>query len=109
MAPGATGAFDVPFYAGPEEQDKLAAVAPGLQLVVDYGWLTIIAAPLFWVLEWLHKWVNNWGVAIILLTCLIKALFYPLSAASYKSMARMRVIGPRLTKLREQYGDDRMK
>jgi YidC/Oxa1 family membrane protein insertase len=109
IAPGATGTVKVAFYAGPEEQDKLAAIAPGLNLVVDYGWLTIIAAPLFWVLQWLHKLVNNWGVAIILLTCLIKALFFPLSAASYKSMARMRLVTPRLTKIREQYGDDRVK
>jgi YidC/Oxa1 family membrane protein insertase len=109
IAAGATGTVKVAFYAGPEEQDKLAAIAPGLDLVVDYGWLTIIAAPLFWVLQWLHKLVNNWGVAIILLTCLIKALFFPLSAASYKSMARMRLVTPRLTKIREQFGDDRVK
>lgn len=109
IAPGASAQVNMPLYSGPEEQDKLAEVAPKLDLVVDYGVLTIIAEPLFKVLEWLHKWVNNWGVAIILLTIMIKALFYPLSAASYKSMARMRVITPRLTKLREQYGDDRMK
>jgi YidC/Oxa1 family membrane protein insertase len=109
IAPGATATLAAPLYAGPEEQDKLAAIAPGLDLVVDYGWLTIIAAPLFWVLEWFYRLVHNWGIAIILLTCLIKGLFFPLSAASYKSMARMRVLAPRLTKLREQYGDDRVK
>jgi YidC/Oxa1 family membrane protein insertase len=109
IAPGAKTTLDVPLYSGPEEQDKLAAVAPGLELVVDYGYLKIIAEPLFKLLEWLHKWVMNWGVAIILLTCLVKALFFPLSAASYKSMARMRVVSPRLAKLKEQYGDDRVK
>lgn len=97
-------------YAGPEEQDKLAALAPGLQYTVDYGWLTIIATPLFWALSSIHKWVaQNWGVAIIILTVLIKLLFFPLSAASYKSMAKMRVMAPKLQKLKEQYGDDRQK
>jgi YidC/Oxa1 family membrane protein insertase len=109
IAPGASAQVAVPLYSGPQEQEHLAAVAPGLELVTDYGKLKLIAQPLFKVLEWLHKWVDNWGVAIILLTIMIKACFYPLSAASYKSMARMRVITPRLTKLREQYGDDRVK
>jgi YidC/Oxa1 family membrane protein insertase len=71
--------------------------------------LTIIAKPLFWFLQWLHQWVGNWGVAIIILTVTIKALFYPLSAASYRSMARMRVLAPRLQKLKEQYGNDRQR
>ncbi|HEY8507481.1 MAG TPA: membrane protein insertase YidC [Steroidobacteraceae bacterium] len=105
--PGAQAAQEVVLYAGPQDQDKLAAIAPGLDLTVDYGWLTIIATPLFWVLKTLYNWVGNWGVAIILLTVLIKLLFYPLSAASYKSMARMRVIAPKLQRLKEQYGDDR--
>ena len=99
----------VPLYAGPQEQDKLAKIAPGLDLVVDYGWLTMIAAPLFWVLEWLYKLVGNWGWAIILLTVLIKAAFFPLSAASYKSMAKMRVLTPKLMKLKETYADDRQR
>jgi YidC/Oxa1 family membrane protein insertase len=109
IAPGAAGKVAVRLYAGPEEQDKLKAVAPGLELVVDYGWLTVIAAPLFWVLERLHGWLGNWGLAIIALTVLIKLIFFPLSAASYKSMARMKQVTPRLQKLREQYGDDRVK
>ena len=71
--------------------------------------MTIIAKPLFWFLQWLHQWVGNWGVAIIILTVTIKALFYPLSAASYRSMARMRVLAPRLQKLKEQYGNDRQR
>jgi YidC/Oxa1 family membrane protein insertase len=109
IAPGASGTVGVRVYAGPEEQDKLKAVAPGLDLVVDYGWLTVIAAPLFWVLEWFHGWLGNWGLAIIALTVLIKLIFFPLSAASYKSMARMKKVTPRLTKIREMYGDDRVK
>ena len=103
------GKLTVPLYAGPQEQDKLEQIAPGLELVVDYGWLTMIAAPLFWVLEWLYKFTGNWGWAIILLTVLIKAVFFPLSAASYKSMAKMRVLTPKLMKLKETYADDRQR
>ena len=103
------GKQNVPFYAGPQEQDKLEMIAPGLDLVVDYGWLTMIAAPMFWVLEWIYKLVGNWGWAIILLTVLIKAAFFPLSAASYKSMAKMRVLTPKLMKLKETYADDRQR
>ncbi len=109
IAPGATAIVDMRLYAGPEEQDKLAALAPGLNLTVDYGWLTIIATPLFWVLSEIHKWSSNWGVSIILLTVLIKLLFFPLSAASYKSMAKMRLMAPKMAKLKEQYGDDRQR
>ena len=109
VAPGASAKIAVRLYAGPQEQDKLKAVAPGLELVVDYGWLTVIAAPLFWVLELCHNWLGNWGLAIIALTVLIKLIFFPLSAASYKSMARMKQVTPRLMKMREQYGDDRVK
>lgn len=107
--PGATAAISVPLYAGPQEQEKLSALAEGLDLTVDYGWLTIIATPLFWLLQFFHKLVNNWGVAIILLTILIKAVFYPLSAASYRSMAKMRVIAPKLQKVKEQYGSDKQR
>jgi YidC/Oxa1 family membrane protein insertase len=109
IAPGATGTVGARVYAGPQEQEKLESVAPGLDLVVDYGWLTVIAAPLFWVLEWFHGWLGNWGLAIIALTVLIKLIFFPLSAASYKSMARMKKVTPRLTKMREMYGNDRAK
>jgi len=107
IAPNASGGVSVSLYAGPQEQDALKDIAPGLNLTVDYGWLTVVAAPLFWLLQFLHKWVSNWGVAIILLTVMIKALFFPLSAASYKSMAKMKQVTPRMTKLREQYGNDR--
>ena len=109
VAPGATARVAVTLYAGPQDQDALKAIAPGLQLVVDYGWLTIIAAPLFWVLKLFHSWLGNWGLAIILLTMVIKLIFFPLSAASYRSMAKMKLVTPRLMKLREQYGDDRVK
>jgi YidC/Oxa1 family membrane protein insertase len=107
IAPGATGTVSVPLYAGPQEGTKLKTLAPGLDLTIDYGWLTIIATPLFYVLSWIHGWVGNWGVAIILLTVLIKAIFFPLSAASYKSMARMRVVQPKMARIKEQFGDDR--
>ncbi len=103
------GKLIAPLYAGPQEQDKLEKLAPGLSLVVDYGWLTPVAAPLFWVLEWIYKFVGNWGWSIILLTVLIKAAFFPLSAASYKSMAKMRVLTPKLMKLKETYADDRQR
>src|SRR5258707_6716705 len=109
IAPGASAKVDVPLYAGPQEKRRLEAAAPGLDLVVDYGWLAIIAWPLFWLLEKLHALTGNWGVAIILLTVLIKLIFFPLSAASYKSMAKMKLVTPRLTKMREMYGDDRQK
>jgi len=101
--------LNIQLYAGPQEQDKLEKIAPGLELVVDYGWLTMVAAPLFWVLEWIFKFTGNWGWSIILLTVLIKAAFFPLSAASYKSMAKMRVLTPKLMKLKETYADDRQR
>ncbi|MBE0619483.1 MAG: membrane protein insertase YidC [Burkholderiales bacterium] len=107
IAPNASGSASISLYAGPQEQAALKDIAPGLNLTVDYGWLTVIAAPIFWLLQFLHKWVGNWGVAIILLTVMIKAVFFPLSAASYKSMAKMKLVTPRMTKLREQYGNDR--
>ena len=109
VVPGANAEVKARFFAGPQEQDHLKTVAPGLEYVVDYGWLTVIASPLFWVLSAIQKLVHNWGVAIILLTVLIKLAFYPLSAKSYKSMAQMRELAPRLQRMKEQYGDDRQK
>ena len=109
IAPGATGTVGVRLYAGPEEQERLNEVAPHLDLVVDYGWLTVIAAPLFMVLKFFYNQLGNWGLAIIALTILIKLIFFPLSAASYKSMARMKKVTPRLMKIRETYGNDRVK
>jgi len=84
-------------------------LAPGLELTVDYGWLRVLAVPLFWVLNKIHEVVGNWGVAIIILTIIIKLIFYPLSAASYKSMARMKLLAPKLQRLKERFGDDRQK
>ncbi|MCP5278828.1 MAG: membrane protein insertase YidC [Thiobacillus sp.] len=107
--PGEEKTVSMRLYAGPQELEKIKELSPGLDLVVDYGWLTIIAYPIFVALSWLHKLVQNWGVAIILLTVLIKLAFYPLSAASYKSMAKMRKLAPRLQHLKERYGDDRQK
>ncbi|TSA00494.1 MAG: membrane protein insertase YidC [Rhodocyclaceae bacterium] len=105
----ADGKSVISLYAGPQQQDKLEKIAPGLDLVVDYGWLTVIAAPLFWILGAIHKLVGNWGWAIIGLTLLLKLMFFPLSAASYKSMAKMRVLTPKLVKLKEAYGDDKQR
>ncbi len=109
IAPGSSRKVSIELYSGPQEQQRLKAAAPGLDLVVDYGWLTIIARPLFWLLQEYHRLTGNWGFAIILLTVTIKLLFFPLSAASYKSMAKMKLVTPRLTKIRETYGHDRQK
>lgn len=109
IAPQESGAVSTRLYAGPQEQDHLDGIAEGLGLVVDYGWLTVIAAPLFWVLSWFHDLTGNWGWAIILVTVLIKAVFFPLSAASYKSMAKMRVLAPRMQRIKELYGHDKAK
>lgn len=106
---GADGKSSIKLYAGPQIQKNLEQVAPGLALVVDYGWLTMIAAPLFWVLDMIHTWIGNWGWAIIGLTVLLKAAFFPLSAASYKSMAKMKLLTPKLTRLKETYGDDKQR
>jgi YidC/Oxa1 family membrane protein insertase len=109
IAPGASATVDVPVYIGPQETDKLQKVAPGLDLVVDYGWLTILAAPLFWLLKWIHGLVGNWGWAIVMLTVMIKLVFYPLNAKAGRSMAQMKVLAPKMEKLKELYGEDRQK
>ncbi|KAB2319827.1 membrane protein insertase YidC [Betaproteobacteria bacterium SCN1] len=109
LAPGQEKTFTVPLYAGPQIQETLEATAPGLDLSRDYGWLKPLAFPIFWALEKLEGIVGNWGWAIIILTIAIKLLMYPLSAASYKSMAKMKKLTPRLQQLKEAYGDDRAK
>ena len=109
IEPGQVARTAVPLYAGPQEQDKLAELAPGLELTVDYGWLTVIAVPLFWLLSFYHSWVGNWGVAIILLTMTVKFLFFPLSAAGYRSMAKLRLVTPKLQRIQEQYKGDRQR
>ena len=106
---GANVVVPARIYSGPQTQKDLLATAPGLEYTVDYGWLTVIAKPLFWVLSKIHSFVQNWGVAIILLTVLLKALFYPLSAASYRSMAHMREVAPKLQAMKEKFGDDKQK
>ncbi len=109
LAPGEAKVVPAQLWVGPQDQDALGAVAPGLDLVVDYGWLTIIAKPLFILMTWLHSLLGNWGWTIVALTVIIKLVFFPLSAASYRSMARMKQVAPRLTALREKYGDDKQK
>jgi YidC/Oxa1 family membrane protein insertase len=109
LAPGASATIDVPLYVGPQETDKLEKIAPGLEYVVDYGWLYIIAAPLFWLLKWIHGFVGNWGWAIVILTILIKLVFYPLNAKAGRSMAQMKVLAPKMEKLKQLYGEDRQK
>lgn len=106
--PGKATEVSAQLYAGPA-QSSLDKVTPGLDLSVDYGWLTVIAKPMFWVMTLLNSWVHNWGVAIILLTILIKLIFFPLSAASYRSMAKMRVVAPKLENIKKQYANDREK
>jgi len=110
IAPGATGELGSSLYIGPKERDRLdAQVSENLRLTVDFGWLTVIAEPLFWVMRKINSVVGNWGWTIILITMLIKTMFLPLSAASYKSMAKMKRLSPRLKTLKERYGDDKQK
>ncbi|MEZ2745809.1 membrane protein insertase YidC [Halopseudomonas bauzanensis] len=109
LSAGEQATISADFYAGPKVQDRLKEISPGLELTVDYGFLWFIAQPLFWVLSLIHSLVGNWGWSIILLTILIKLVFFPLSATSYRSMANMRRVAPKLQALREQYGDDRQK
>ncbi len=107
VAAGSSATVKSRFIAGPKLQDRLEKVAPGLELTVDYGILTILAKPLFWLLEFFHGFFGNWGWAIIFLTITVKSVFYKLSEMSYRSMARMRKVAPRMKQMKEQYGDDR--
>ena len=109
VEPGKTAETSATLYAGPKSQGVLKELSPGLELTVDYGILWFIAQPIFWLLQHIHSLVGNWGWSIIFLTMLIKGIFFPLSAASYKSMARMRAVAPKLAALKEQHGDDRQK
>ncbi len=103
VAPGTTVVEKARLFVGPQEESTLETIAPGFALLKDYGYLTILAKPIFWLLENIHAYVGNWGWSIILLTILIKLVFFPLSAASYKSMARMKEVQPRLLAMKEQY------
>jgi len=105
VAPGASKAFESRLFAGPQEEHKLAALAPGLELVKDYGWFTVLAKPLFWLLDKLHALLGNWGWAIVALVFLLKAAFYWLNASAYKSMAKMKAINPRVMEMRERLKD----
>lgn len=101
--------FDSRLYVGPKNQSEIKDLAPGLDLTVDYGVLTFLAAPLFWILDKIFYVLGNWGWSIIALTFLIKLIFFKLSETSYKSMAKMKKLTPRMTALKERYGDDRKK
>ncbi len=107
IAPGATGEVRVPLYVGPQDQDVLAKTAKGLDLVVDYGIFTVLASPLFLLLKWLHGILGNWGWAIVVMTIMIKAVFYPLNAAAARSMGKMKIIAPKMKALQEQYANDK--
>ena len=107
LAPGASVAMDARLFSGPQESTILEKTAPGLDLVKDYGWVTIIAKPIFWLMQHIHDYVGNWGWTIILLTLLIKVFFIPLSAASYRSMAKMKDFTPRMKEIRERYKEDK--
>ena len=107
VAPGHTAVLTTRLFVGPKKPSLLRKVAPGLDLTVDYGWLTVLAQPLYWVLAHIERVVGNWGVSIILLTVLIKVIFFPLSATSFKSMAKMRKLQPRMAALKERHGSDK--
>ncbi len=107
VAAGSQGSFDSELFVGPKIVDRLQQIAPGLDLTVDYGALTFISKPLYWILAFFSKLTGNWGVSIILLTVLVKAVFFKLSEKSFTSMARMRKVSPRLQALKARYGDDR--
>ena len=105
LAPGATHAMDSRLLAGPQEEDVLSRIAPGLDLVKDYGWLTILSKPLFWLLTQLHGFLGNWGWSIVGLVVLLKIAFFWLNATAYKSMAKMKAVGPRVAEMRERLKD----
>ena len=109
VAPGTQGSIKAGFYAGPKDTERLEQISPYLDLTVDYGWLWWVSKPLFWVLKLIHDFVGNWGLAIIGLTLFVKLLFFKLSATSYKSMAKMRKLAPKMAELKERLGDDRQK
>ena len=109
IAPNSTVTSQSTLWVGPQDQQALAEISPTLDLVVDYGWLTILAKPMFTFMTWLYTLVGNWGWTIVLLTVIIKLILYPLSASSYRSMAKMKNVAPRMQALKEKFGDDRQK
>jgi YidC/Oxa1 family membrane protein insertase len=109
VAPNSQGVIKANFYAGPKDTEELEKISPHLELTVDYGFLWMIGEPLFWLLKFIHNYLGNWGLAIIGLTVIVKALFFHLSAASYRSMAKMKKLAPKMAEMKERYGDDRQK
>ena len=109
IAPGASASISGKLFAGPQESAALEQFATDFDLVKDYGWLTIIAKPIFWLMEQIQKILSNWGWTIIVLTILIKLAFFPLSAASYRSMAKMKLVTPKMTAIRERHKGDPQK
>ena len=109
VAPGEEKTVSAKFFAGPKDIDQMEAAAKNLELTIDYGWLWWVASPIYMVLKWIHSIVGNWGVAIIAITLLVKAMLFQLNAKAFKSMAKMRKFGPEMTRLKELYGDDRQK
>ncbi len=109
VAPGASATLNAKLFSGPQESHELEKFATDFDLVKDYGWLTIIAKPIFWLMEQIHKILGNWGWTIIVLTILIKLAFFPLSAASYRSMAKMKLVTPKMTAIRERHKGDAQK
>lgn len=109
IANGQQATFDATLWVGPQLQNKMAAVAPNLDLVVDYGWLWFIAKPLHSLLAFIHGFVGNWGIAIIILTFLVRGAMYPLTKAQYTSMAKMRMLQPKIQAMKERIGDDRQR
>ncbi|MFM1979464.1 MAG: hypothetical protein RLZ68_729 [Pseudomonadota bacterium] len=106
IAPGATKAVDAKFFAGPQEEKILETLTPGLELVKDYGWLTILAKPLYWLLDKLHSFIQNWGWSIVALVLLLKIAFYWLNAKAYASMAKMKAVNPKIMEMRERLKDN---
>jgi len=109
VEPGNTETFSAKLYVGPKIQSELEQIAEGLDLTIDYGWLWWIGQPIFYMLIFFQSFVINWGLAIILVTIAIKTLLYPLARAQYRSFAKMRLLQPKMTAMKEQYGDDRQK
>jgi YidC/Oxa1 family membrane protein insertase len=106
IAPGSSKTLEAKFFAGPQEEKVLESLAPGLELVKDYGWLTILAKPLYWLLDKLQSFIGNWGWSIMALVLLLKAAFYWLNAKAYASMAKMKAVNPKVTEMRERLKDN---
>ena len=106
IAPGSSKTLEAKFFTGPQEEKVLESLAPGLELVKDYGWLTVLAKPLYWLLDKLHSFLNNWGWSIVALVVLLKGAFYWLNAKAYASMAKMKAVSPKITEMRERLKDN---